>query len=386
MPTPAETVFTETAEPTPAATEEPSPYAKDYEILWEMLETEYPYLPYLRDKGIDVDGIRKRYAERVQYAENPDQFITIIEKTLAELKNTAHLGLMNDWMYEEYYYLFVMDPDFSDSQDAKLFREYLLDPGLSEIYVRPTDDAETHEEGVAAFYPEPYVSYYEDCKTIHIKLYSFLHEYVERDSKLVEEAINRYPDAENIIFDIVGNKGGDTFYWLHNLVMPFEGDHAFSFREFFRDTPQNKRWMEIWDVEICSTAEADDAPDWAKDYGLDRYYRDTWEIKGDGTVKSSAKRWVLVNRSVYSASEAFVYFCKATGWATVVGTQTGGDGFGGTPILYQLPNTGLLIRYSNTAGENPDGTMNIEGTKPDIELKQAGIIYLLEIIRNGGAE
>ena len=33
------------------------------------------------------------------------------------------------------------------------------------------------------------------------------------------------------------------------------------------------------------------------------------------------------------------------------------------------------------AGENPDGTMNIEGTTPDVILETADVAHLLELIR-----
>ncbi len=76
---------------------------------------------------------------------------------------------------------------------------------------------------------------------------------------------------------------------------------------------------------------------------------------------------MLTGPKVYSASDKFAYFCKSTGWATLVGAQTGGDGLGSTPILIILPDSGLLIRFSCTAGENTDGSMNaILGTAPDV--------------------
>ena len=89
----------------------------------------------------------------------------------------------------------------------------------------------------------------------------------------------------------------------------------------------------------------------------------------------------MVSGTVYSSAEQFVYFCKATGWATVIGRQTGGDGVGFDPALYRLPDSGLLFRFSIVAGENPDGSMSLEGTVPDVELKVGNIKFFLEYIR-----
>ena len=123
-------------------------------------------------------------------------------------------------------------------------------------------------------------------------------------------------------------------------------------------------------------------PAWATASGLDRYFCSEIAVKGFDAIHSDAKRWVLVDKTVYSSSEEFVCFCKATGWATVIGTQTGGDGLGFNPVLRLLPDSGLLIQFSMDAGENPDGTMSIEGTVPDVFLETADVTHFLEWIRS----
>ena len=79
-----------------------------------------------------------------------------------------------------------------------------------------------------------------------------------------------------------------------------------------------------------------------------------------------AKRWVIVDRDVCSASESFVNFVKKTRWAKTVGTKTKGDGLGSTPILVMLPNSGLLIRFELLCPDNSSGELStISGTIPD---------------------
>ncbi|WP_081673512.1 S41 family peptidase [Butyrivibrio sp. FC2001] len=84
-------------------------------------------------------------------------------------------------------------------------------------------------------------------------------------------------------------------------------------------------------------------------------------------IDRDIKKWVLTSNNVFSASEIFVCFCKATGWAKLVGRKTLGDGLGTTPVMLVLPDSGLLIRFSGGVGENPDGSINaVAGTNPDI--------------------
>ena len=70
---------------------------------------------------------------------------------------------------------------------------------------------------------------------------------------------------------------------------------------------------------------------------------------------------------VYSSSEAFAIFCKETGFATLVGQTTGGSSSGGG-ILYELPQSHILVSFDVEYCLNADGNCNMEiGTTPDIE-------------------
>lgn len=78
---------------------------------------------------------------------------------------------------------------------------------------------------------------------------------------------------------------------------------------------------------------------------------------------------MIIDNRVYSSADSFSAFCKATGWATLVGQSTRGCGTGSTPILISLPNTGLLVRFSGIVVETYEGTLNVlAGTKPDIQV------------------
>ena len=72
-----------------------------------------------------------------------------------------------------------------------------------------------------------------------------------------------------------------------------------------------------------------------------------------------------------SASEGFAIFCKATGFAVLVGENTLGDGGGANVFLAKLPNSGLIMKYRAMHVLNPDGSSNVEfGTTPDIKAKR----------------
>lgn len=108
-------------------------------------------------------------------------------------------------------------------------------------------------------------------------------------------------------------------------------------------------------------------------------------MPSENIVNYTGKVWVIVDKHVYSSSDSFAAFCKKTGFATLVGTQTGGNGLGTIPLVAPLPNSGLLIRYECSSGYNDDGSCNaIVGTTPDIEIEpnQDALGVCLDIIFN----
>jgi len=88
----------------------------------------------------------------------------------------------------------------------------------------------------------------------------------------------------------------------------------------------------------------------------------------------------------YSSSESFINFCKVTGFATLVGHQTGGEGIGFDPIILSMPNSGILVAYSTIYGMDHSGRNSEEfGTTPDILLDDSinAFEYLMNAIKDG---
>ncbi len=95
-------------------------------------------------------------------------------------------------------------------------------------------------------------------------------------------------------------------------------------------------------------------------------------VKPNDPVGFNGKIYMLVDDKVYSSAESFAAFAKATGWAQLIGTRTGGDGIGFDPVPVVLPNSGLIIRFPAEMGLNPDGSVNDEvATEPDIYVEKS---------------
>lgn len=109
-------------------------------------------------------------------------------------------------------------------------------------------------------------------------------------------------------------------------------------------------------------------------------------IEPSGTVNYSGKIFLLVDDNVFSSGESFAAFCKGSGWATVVGSYTGGDGIGYDPALLTLPNSGMTVRFSSMMGLNPNWTANEEAhTKPDVlvEMSASDLMAYMNAVDKG---
>ena len=360
---------------------EAAKYAADYALLWDTLEQDYPYLDYLRGKGIDVDGIRAKYEAKLEDAATSKDMAAIVESIFRELQNTAHLGLVSPEEFPFYYALYTDEEALSF---RKAWNETVLQAAKAGYYSLPEAD-EPQQPGIYQNLPPVKVSYYPDCKLLCLSIRTFLPDIVDRDRDVLKNALEKYPEAEHLVFDISLNSGGDDRYWRQNLVAPFGEDYLYPMRMFCKDSPRNRRVLEDFGGYL-RTEELKDAPAWAKELGLELCFQDDSTVQGTPEVHSDAKRWLLVGPNVYSSAEMFVDFCKATGWATVVGTHTAGDGIGFDPVLTLLPDSGLLFRFSMVAGEASGGAMSLEGTEPELVLPGAGVSHLLDYLRKQGKD
>ena len=341
-------------------------WQEDYALLWVELEESYPYLPYLESEGFDVPAIRESFAAEIPTLRDEAAFIGLVRRLTAALGNFAHFDLVQPELYQTYYYAYVSEGVDAGPEKAA-FAAVLQDARLNGRY-QPPAEAGAYLQTRAGAYREAEIRYDAELKALTIKIRSFAQETVERDRHLVRQAIEQYPEAEHVIFDITGNSGGSDWYWMQNIVAPFGGSYSFHYRNFYRSARTSEAFY--GHVPSVETASLTDAPDWALDLGLDRCFLTQAVLPEEGgeapITDCTARRWVLIDERVYSASDKFAAFCKTTGWATLVGRPSRGDGLGTTPVLVLLPNTGLLVRFSATAGENPNGSMNARiGTAPD---------------------
>lgn len=366
-------------------------YSQDFEDLWTILERDYPFFPFLKSQGTNLENLQSYYRDQVAKVNSPEGYLAVVRRLVDQLKLTGSLRIYSPMELQS---AFAYPPDSQVDPDQAVSPEdgdvdpwsaLLLDPNLSPLYQQALESI--FQGGEAGMYynalsTPPTVRWYEEEKALLLRFTSCVVPNIPQDREAVAKALAEHPDAEHLIVDLQGNNGGDYSYWAPVLLEPLGGDWSYTARGFYRDTPTTAPFYA--DLETHPTSELTDAPAWVGELVLDRYYNITMESHSQ-LPETGLKRWVLTNNQSYSGAAWLAAFCRGTGWAQVIGRPTS-TGFGlsviGAGVV--LPDSGLLLQFGD-AVETPDGTLDAEtGVLPDLicEPNQA-LNTCLKLIRQG---
>lgn len=373
----------------------------DYDTMWLLLEENCPYLNVIQKEQVaDCQAVKEEYRQQMaRKAVNgyvtQKTFIDIIRKCLNEFQSVGHLYLIGLEDYAHYWDLYHSIPGYGlyenlagliDNPRSRAFYSGAV-PSNAGSPLNSVSQGEPDEEQAAPIYGSRAIT--ENIMTgfvgdgiPYLRIVSFMEsmEATERE-KLYAELPQYFADiaqADHLIIDIRGNGGGSTTVWQSGIV-PFLEQIPLK-REMFAGSKSGKLNQALdptitdgaWRYGTRYTDES-----WQTDFpyiapealeGVDVFLKYSRTFPKDTSQKYfSGKIWLLIDKGCYSAADGFASFCKETGFATLIGSPTTGNGKGFDPLLIALPYSGLLIRYEAYITFNADGTCNgITGTQPDI--------------------
>ena len=370
---------------------------EDYDCLVQTLGDSYLCMGVRdRDNPNDLSAdIFQEYREMIQESDSDAVFYSAVYSALFRLGTYGHLQIVEPDTYRAYC------AAYGDSSipDRAHWREMLTDPVTVQGYEKLQDlleamgaadsSAGSDDSGESAanlhtlILPGGTVGY--------VKIDSFLAESEDgytADRAALWDFYRQAADCTDLIIDLTDNSGGSELYWQQLLAVPLT-DRPLSCTHYalLADSDNNRPYIQdaFSPEELHPISELPDLPKLERD-GIQAA---THFVESSLSVEPAAERapfrgriWVLVGPAVYSASESFAVFCQETGFATLVGTPTGGDGIGALdPVFLQLPNSGILVQFTMMFGLNSDGSSSEEaGTTPDI-LSPAGEPALVTALR-----
>ena len=370
---------------------------EDYDYLVRTLADSYLCMG-VRDRDNTGDlstDIFQEYRELIQESDSDEMFYSAVYSALFRLGTYGHLQIVEPDAYRSYCQAYEDD----SPADRAHWREVLTDPGTVQGYEKLRALLDTYGDTESTGDPAGTETPAANLRTLilpggdvgYVKIDRFPAEHedaYEADQAALRAFYQQAADCTDLIIDLTDNSGGSEVYWQQLLAAPLT-DRPLSCTHYalLAYSANNHPYIEdaFSPEELHPIAQLPDLPELERD-GIQAA---THFVESTLSVKPAAERapfhgriWVLVGPAVYSASESFAVFCQETGFATLVGSPTGGDGIGALdPVFLQLPNSGILVQFTMMFGLNSDGSSSEEaGTTPDI-LSPAGEPALVTALR-----
>ena len=357
----------------------------DYEYFWDFIYNGYPFTEVCERKGVNLEQIRQTGYRYLSDPMMQHGYYSFYGDLCRKITGNRHIGHLYPSDYFDYKKIFKQTTaQFPLREQEALIDNFYASMPKTGAFAEKNNMLYAGNKNInpplmgTRKYSKPHTKIINTDYIAYIKINSFLitegkekREYL----KVLEDFFIKTADYKHIIIDIQDNGGGYTCnyeaiispnikqdmtmvsYGLYN-----ENKYTDIYLDmFFKNYKSEKiNRHEVPYIENCSTVKNDKA------YRLEEII-EAHPIMGYQPCEGK-KFWLLVDSGAYSEADRFAYVCKKIGFATVVGTNTGGSGTNGkSPMYIVLPNSGLLIKFDFMYGLTDDGYCTDEfGTAPDI--------------------
>ena len=343
----------------------------DYEVFWDFIYNEYPFTEVCERKGADLKKIKEEGYKEIKsssprYSQN--SYISFYAKLCEDITSRYFTGHLYPASISDYEYAMTTSDSYFKLYDVDLMNSfYRVKPSY---YVNSLigdggvvkADTKIIEEGKIAYvridsfwaggYAKEYIQYKKDMKKFFL------------DTE----------KCKHIIIDVSNNGGGDVKCYDSDILSYNNINRNIRQRRYFlcsknKYTELNPSFknnqIDIKEVPNIKNANT-------KKNTIALYEEDaaSFQELAPGYAPPKDRRyWLLISGKTASAADSLAGLCKASGFATLVGSNTGGLGHNGRhpPIYMMLPKSGLLIKFDPLYGLNSEGYCADEvGIAPDI--------------------
>lgn len=345
---------------------------EDFDYLYNILKDNYPYFEVnKRIYGVDWLSKKQQYEKEVSETRNDKSFVKTLSVILGDL-HSGHTDVVDENFYK------IMAKSFSSEEIIKgsePWAKVINDPKVMKRYEYDGNAKNLKEEEYTLSKNKPCYETHIIIpnKVAYISISVFDGSRTEADKQGIYRFLSSVRDYPKLIIDIRGNGGGSEGYWINNIVVPLISNQLSArYYMLFRGGEYEMPFLNSRQIGLSKMSNLDSNvinkfPPEADQF---EYYCTVDEtIAPCNSLNYKGKIYLLVDKHVFSSSEAFASFSKATGFAKLIGERTGGDGIGIDPIIFSLPNSGIVVRFPAEMGLNPDGSSNAEKrTAPDISV------------------
>lgn len=394
----------------------PEQYLEDYDSLYQQLTENYSYFGVAQRKyGADIPKLYEQYRERIAVCENDVDFWESIRAFISEFQATGHISVWGYRYMSQVKWLQDFMVEYPESEEK--FQPYLelLDNAISQTnYVamqefyqgidaavealnsaadsQPADHVQSDSNMEESEYHNVTTEVLIEDKVAYVKIDAFDMSLFSSDRELLYGFYDDVMGYPHIIIDITDNPGGGMDYFNQLVVAPLttkilevptyqliKGGGLNLHYLRVEEGLQDGTWQPISELPPMADINQSDLAD------MDYFNKEVYTVQPSGNG-FPGRIWLLVSENNYSSSEYAAMFSKHSGFATLVGAQTRGDGIGVDPTYIILPNSGLVIQYSPVYGITSDGKNSEEyGTIPDIRNHEGKTVLetCLKVINEG---
>ena len=343
----------------------------DYEAFWDFIYNEYPFTEVCERKGADLKKIKEDGYKKIEYSapiDSQNSYISFYAKLCEDITSRYFTGHLYPASINDYEYAMTVSDSYFKLYDVDLMNSfYRVKPSYSVnslIGDRGVVKADTKiiEEGKIAYvridsfwaggYAKEYIQYKKDMKKFFLDTEKYKHIIIDVSNNGGGDV--KCYDSDILSYNNIGRNIQQRIYFLcsknkYTELNPSFKNNQIDIKEVpnIKNANTKKNTIALYEEDAASFQEL--APGYAPP--KDRKY------------------WLLISGKTASAADRLAGLCKASGFATLVGSNTGGLGHNGrhSPIYIMLPKSGLLIKFDPLYGLNSEGYCTDEfGTAPDI--------------------
>lgn len=370
---------------------------EDYDYFWEIVNNEIPFMAKaLEEKGIDVEELNSSYRQRIISQPSLEEFCKTMFRLEDKTDYIAHLSIIT-W---DDFNKSNLDKSIFDSRGIQTDKFDEVANYIDKKYIK-----HIRQLPLKALQPSREIEKISDTwwtsmvdeKTAYLNCGSFTKDIT--DSTKIERFYEKIKNYDNLIIDIRNNTGGYIDVWENYIVSPLTSKEL-HYENYSCYSLGNLTSAQYYDDKKFSSVSEEEL-NYLKTLPN---YNTTIEmfdgvpyniVKGEMTIKNEYPQYqfagniyLLTNEITYSGADSFTNFCIDTGFATVIGKPTSGNGIYAVQhpqndMYFQLPNSGFVFQYYPWMGVNSDGSSNaISGDIPNIYTEEDAYSECIKLIKD----
>ncbi len=345
---------------------------EDYEFFWDFIYNGYPFAEVLERKGVDLAELKEWGYTKLSDIQSEEDYFCLYDKLCNFITDGYYVGHLYPIDYSDYIDVYCFNYTYKD-----YFTDYKTIKNFYESR-KGFDGACLNSKIGSRGFLRANTGIIEENKIAYISIDSFSNRNPKNRKRYyndIDKFLCETKNYKHLIIDVSHNGGGATEYWEYIVKNHLWDEIEFIRYGLYDENKYTNPYLDKFFLDFhVSKIDIKKIPH-IKNANTKKYKK-AYMIKknyiGIGSKKDKPRKdrkiWLLISKKTYSGADRFAGFCKATGWATVVGENTSGTGMNSIgPRAIALPKSGLLIKWDFVYGLNNEGYCNDEvGTIPDI--------------------